>query len=759
MSELHKNSFLRVVLHRAILLGTAAASLPTQAADPVLDPVVVTATRRETLSDSVPATITVERGPSLERRVLADDADLFHDEPDVVVSRDLRRFGATRVNIRGIEDSRVVQLVDGVRIADFHDGGGPSNFTMSASLGVSPAFLKQVEVLRGPASSLYGSDALGGVVGYLTLDADDLLEDGATRGGRYRLSFNGANKSLGNALLGAWRGREVSLLLGYSNTSAEAFDNRGNVGGASPRRSRPNPQNVDDRAALAKLEWRPTPEHRVGVTLEGRVQKGDTEVLRLNSTLPKVTHANGKDRSERGRLSVEWEHRPAQGFYHRMLARVHSQRTDTDNRNTQRRSNTGATCSAARGFGNQCAVDQRFEFTQSSVGLGLQFESLLDRGALPHYFTYGVDLTRVESSSLRDATVHNLTTATHSKSLAGDAFPLRDFPDGQTDSVGVFIEDEIALADEKVILTPSLRYDWRRLEPQVDVLAARVLMANGRRAAEQTDAAFSPKLAALWKLTPTVSVYGQIVKGFRAPNYEEVNGSFRNSVQRYGISPNPDLKPETSTGYEIGLKLNTGALRSQLALFDNRYRDFIEQVRLGCPQDPDCIPDLAATFMSRNLSKVRIYGAELRTQWNFRPGWRLSAGMAWAHGTDEGANAPLNSVEPARMTLSLLRDAGQWGAQAHLRAAARKSRVDDRESATVATEERWFRTPGYAVVDVAAWWYLAPRARLQVGVSNLFNQTYWLWSDIRQADARNPEGVAFYSQPGRRLNLSFNYQF
>ncbi len=738
-----------------LALACAGIASPVHA-DSALDTVVVTATRRAALSDAIPATITTRDTAGIERRAMADDADLFRDEPDVAMARDLRRFGATRINIRGIEDNRVAQFVDGVRVADFRDGGGPTNFTMSAPLGVSPYFLKRVEILRGPASSLYGSDALGGVVGYLTLDPADLLSAGATHGGRYRIGFNGANDGLSHTLLGAWRGRQLSALIGLSSTRAQAFDTPGHLGGASAQRTEPNPQTIDDQAVLAKLDWQATSSHRLGMTIEGRRRDADIEALRLSTSLPKVTRMDGDDRSERSRISVEWEHRPEHAFYQRMLARAYTQRTDTANDNEQIRSNTSATCSAASGAGNTCAVDQRFEFTQTAIGLGVQFESALDAGASQHVFTYGLDLSRTHTSSLRDATVLNLTTNTTSKSLAGDAFPLRDFPDGQTDSAGLFVQDEIALLDDRLVLTPGLRYDWRHLEPELDELSNQVLLANNKRAAEQTDAAFSPKLAALWRLNPAWSLYGQIVRGFRAPNYEEVNGSFRNSVQRYGISPNPDLKPETSTGVEIGIKLNTGTVRSQLALYDNRYRNFIERVRLDCPQDPDCISGLSATFMSRNLAKVRIYGAELRSQWDVQPGWRLSGAMAWTHGTDQDANTPLNSIEPARLSLAIQRDLGPWGAEARLRAARRKSRVDDSDGSGT---DPWFRPPGYAVVDLAAWWHIAPQARLQVGVNNLFDHTYWLWSDIRQADARDPDGKTFYAQPGRSFNVSFTYQF
>jgi hypothetical protein len=157
----------------AIALALAAAS--GAQAEGQLKTITVTATRTDTAAEDVPATVTTIDKRDIERRLPADEADLLKNEPDISMARDLRRFGSTRVNIRGIEDNRVTQMVDGVGLPDFYNSGGPTNFTMNAPLGTSIDFLKRVEILRGPASSLYGSDTIGGVVGYLTLDPADLL--------------------------------------------------------------------------------------------------------------------------------------------------------------------------------------------------------------------------------------------------------------------------------------------------------------------------------------------------------------------------------------------------------------------------------------------------------------------------------------------------------------------------------------------------------------------------------------------------------
>lgn len=686
---------------------------------------------------------------------------MFRGEPDVSMARDLRRHGTTRVNIRGIEDNRVVQMVDGVRLGDYYNGGGPTNFTMSASPSALPDFLKRVEIVRGSASSLYGSDAMGGVVGYVTLDPADLLSAGKTYGVRLRAGYTGGNEGFSQTVLGALKAAQAEFLLGYGHMSSKEHDNQGADGRISPVRSQPNPLKVDDQGVLAKAVWRPVAGHKLSAMLEGRDQGSQSDIYRLSASLPKMTGVRGDDNARRQRASLEWEHAPAQpGFYDRLTLRMHHQTSETDNFNFQQRTNTSAGCSAAMGSGNNCYVESDFSMDQTSKGLGLQLESALKSGAVHHLLTYGVDVGRVSIEELRDTRVWNRTTGSFTRMLAGESFPLRDFANGKTDTVGVFVQDEITgLADGRLSLTPGLRYDQTRLTPEIDRLAQQVLTLIQRQAVEQKHGSLSPKLGAIWRFTPQLSAYGQLARGFRAPNYKEVNGVFRNTAQQYGVTPNPALEPETSTGIELGLRFSDDTLRSQFNVFDNRYKDFIESIKhTGCnlpSANPNCIAGTTTTYQSVNLNRVRIRGVELRARWDmkaFMPGWSLGGALAHARGDNEQSGQPLDSVEPSRLAVNLTRDFGAWGAEARVHAAARKKRVDD-------TQGTWFRTPGYGVTDLSAWWKIDRRTQLNVSVNNLFDKKYWLWGDIRQADAYAPLGVDFYSQPGRNLNVALQVDF
>lgn len=716
-----------------------------------LKEVVITATRTEGEAGAVPATITRFSREEMDRRLPGDEADLFDDEPGVSLPRDLRRHGATRVNIRGIEDNRVQLLVDGVRLPDYRNGGGPTNLTVNTPLPPDTEFLKRVEILRGPASSLYGSDALGGVVGFLTLDPSDLLADGERSGAWYKGSVFGANGSYSNAVIAAGRGESVEALIGFVRRDGQELDNQGDRDVIALDRTAPNPQDFRHDGLLVKIGMRPADGHKLAFTLEGGDQDRFTEVKRLSASLPKITAMEGDDAGERARATLAWEHKPAGAWYDRLSARLYRQQSETRTRTRQNRANTSASCSAAAGSGNNCYVELDYDFSQDFTGAGVQAESGFAVGGAQHLLTIGADLARTETEEKRDARVWNHTTGTFTKSLAGETFPLRDFAPGQADTLGLFVQDEIAFG--RFSLVPGLRYDVIRLNAEPDALT---FQHAGRPAADKNESALSPKLAARWRFTETTAGWARIARGFRAPNYEEVNGSFRNTIQSYGVVPNPDLAPETSSGVELGVKFGAPALQAQVAVFDNRYQDFIESKRLNCPGDPSCLAGMATTFQSINVDKVRIYGIEARSAWTFAGAWKASGAVAYARGHNETDDQPLNSLEPARATLALTHDAGRWGAEARVNAAAKVSRVDN----TQFTSGEWFKPGAWKTLDLAAWWKPAKRARLNVAINNLFDETYWLWGDVRQAGLTIADpGPAFYTQPGRNVSASFKYEF
>ncbi|NOG70869.1 TonB-dependent siderophore receptor [Roseicella sp. DB1501] len=163
----------------------AAAQAASQAAPPdvaeagdaaiALPPISVTATRGPRPVDEVPATVTIIESEQLERQNANRPQDIIRYEPGISFGNQPGRTGGTNFVIRGIGENRVRVQVDGIRVPDFPgSNAGAGTFTRDF---VDLESVKRIEILRGPASALYGSDALGGVVAYTLKDPRDYLAE------------------------------------------------------------------------------------------------------------------------------------------------------------------------------------------------------------------------------------------------------------------------------------------------------------------------------------------------------------------------------------------------------------------------------------------------------------------------------------------------------------------------------------------------------------------------------------------------------
>ena len=94
-----------------------------------------------------------------------------------------------------------------------------------------------------------------------------------------------------------------------------------------------------------------------------------------------------------------------------------------------------------------------------------------------------------------------------------------------------------------------------------------------------SETSVSPKLGAVWHFSEDWSLFGGYQHGFRAPPYNDVNLGFTNLQFGYTAIPNPDLKPETSDGVELGLRFSSDAVYAEVSGYYNRYDDFIESLR------------------------------------------------------------------------------------------------------------------------------------------------------------------------------------
>lgn len=743
-----------------LLLWLPAAALALQSALPAAEPntqpadddvtevhtnakIVVTAvaSRMTESIDATPSTVTVIERDELEKGLARDVRDALRYEPGISVQNAPARFGLGNINIRGLDGNRVQMLEDGIRLPDAYKVGSFSNANRNP---FEVSMLSRIEVLRGPGSALYGSDALAGVISMTTLDPSDVLGGAAKAGGFAHAGYDSADESTHGDGVFATRIGPAELLLGAAGSNGKEMDNKGDVDVAGNARTVPNPQDTHGSSRLAKLVL-PTSIGRWRATYERYDRHVLTDILSLNPQSPKTVSLAGDDRAQRERSSLDADLRRI-GFMDRLDLLLYSQKSATQQDTDEVRANTTAQCLSANG-NVSCRRQARFAFRQDEMGASAIGESAL--GARQR-LVYGAEWSRVDLEEMRDGLQTNLVTGAVTNVVGTDIFPTRDFPDSTVDRVGAFAQDEIAFGSTSVI--PAIRYDRVSTDPHPD--AAYTASNPGRNPVGIADEAWSPKLGALIPLTSQLTLALQAAAGFRAPSYADVNIGLSNLPLGYTVIPNPDLKPETSRGLEAGLRGKHARVDWSLTVYRTDYRDLIvSRAPLPCPGDPRCVPGASITFQSQNVTSARIEGVEARLQADLSPGWIARGGASYTRGDDRSKSVPLNSVDPAKIVAGLAWEpaARGYGGELHATWAARKTRIDT--SAGVL-----FAAPSYTTVDLTGFAKLGRHATLQAGIFNLFDRKYWLWSDMN--NVVNP-GITVdrYTQPGRNFAVQAKVEF
>ena len=715
-----------------VAVATSAESAPAHD----LEQITVTATRTEQAIKDVPATVDVIDRERMDQELVQDLKDLFRYMPGVSVTSEFGRFGIGGIRIRGLDSNRVRIETDGIAISDAFAIGSYSSANRNF---VDMDTLKRAEVVRGPASALYGSDALGGVVSFVTKDPADYLAPGKDAYFGFKLGYQSDWQGLSGGATAAFGGERWSGMAVVTHRQGREVENQGDDRSSGAARTAANPQSSDGRSLLSKLVYAPDAEQQFTLTVEGNEDRSETDVMHLRGFQPSTRATTllltGDDLQTRARVSLEHELSGLDGPVADSLTwRAYRQDSET----------TQDTIEERIAGGMPQRREREFNFDQRVYGLEIEAHKSFATGSVEHLLTWGAEVSRTDLAQKRDGRVIDLVTGESSNVVMPDVFPVRDFPRSRIDNAALFVQDEITLAGGKLTLLPGLRVDYYALEPQDDPIFAEDNPTM--QPAEVTESNISPKLGAVWHFNDDWSTYASYARGFRSPPYNDVNLGFTNLQFGYAAIPNPDLRPETSDGAELGLRHSGRVAYFGLAGFYNRYDDFIESAAMVSrpPETPLVI------FQSRNVAEAEIYGVELQAGvelggWNpALQGWSLRGAASWQRGQDLTADQPLNSVDPARASIGLAYDAQDWGVSLHGRFAAGKERMANPED---------FAPAGYGVADLLAHWDFAPGATVNAGVFNLTDRKYWDWADV-PAVAADSAVLDRYTRPGRNVGVS-----
>lgn len=690
------------VLLLAVTIPTIAATTPGDDTGNAVafDEVVVVATKRATSIRDVAADVTVLDRADLQATLSASLADAFRFVPGITHESSGSRFGTEGITIRGIGGNRIAMELDGVPLSDQFDIGNFSNATRDFA---DTGLIGQIEILRGPASALYGSSALGGVVAMRTIDPRRSDSEAATSGTAaafYRGFDQSSNTQAGLSL----HGPGASLVLAASYRQGEE---RQSAALATPS----DRQKYVRDAALVKVIG----ENRLGhnwqisaIRQTHDTQTAITSVLgsgRFGST----TRLEGDDRHSMDMLSAEY--RFATGGISEGLVRVFHAKADMDQHTVDERAAAASPVLIGRDF----FYDQRLQ------GAELNLWRDQEMAGWSHRFGVGLEYSETRTEEIRDGLSTSLVDGSVSAEILGESFPLRDFPITDTREFGAYFSDQLERGPLSLML--ALRFDDNQLTPRNDSIYAADNPATTVVALSNSDV--SPKLGAVYHFGEDVDVYLQYAEGFRAPPFEDANIGLDIPLFNIRAIPNPDLRSETSDGWELGLRWQRDRSRLYLSAFHTDYTDFIEtKVRIGVdPQSGRLL------FQSINIGDAYIRGVEARWAHGLAgrlQGFTLHAAAYWAEGENRDNNQSLNSVGPAEAVVG-----ASWRSRdersevrALLTATGAWSRRDE-------TAGELFEPAGHAVLDLFFAHTLGKNLTIRAGVGNATNRVYWRWSEVR----------------------------
>ena len=546
-----------------------------------LKDVTVTGTRVPTDITRAPLMIDVIDRHNPELATASRIEDIFSQQPGFHVAGQGRRNGQT-LSLRGFSRDGVLVRLDGVR-QDINTGHVGNFF-------LDPGLIQEVQVARGALSSLYGSNAMGGVVSFTSVDAEDLLAPGEQKGMRF--SLGGATAS--------GEGRAAVTAFGKRQNPNGQWDGLISLGRSeSGDIRRAGGQEADDDARLDSLllkgGWEPNAQHRWFTQWqyyhEDTTQPANPQQLEISESNPLRSR---EVESHNAQLGHRWV-------------------PSTDTQITTRAS-----------LSRQQIDDPQASRDLERIGLQSDGYHRLEHGWLSQTLVFGAELEQARQRP------------------SGNA---NGFPSADIDTQALYLDDTLTagryISDGgggEFDLGLGARYD------RYD--------ASGQDQQNSVHDRTSPRIRLAWRPNNGLMLYSGYAEAFRAPSLSELYANERHfggfcmgpgrcMPDNFWV-PNPALKPETSHTWESGLVWQLPDWQLRASYFDTRADDFI-----------DSHVDLqAGTTQAVNVSRAQLWGVDARVSWQpLDHPWQTQLGLSEVSGKDRNSGDPLGSQTPLELTL------------------------------------------------------------------------------------------------------------
>ena len=705
-----------------------------------IEEVVTVSSKQPVPIDEVVGSVAVISQDEIESRLVSDVSQLLENTIGITVPKDISsgRSRNSDVVVRGVGNNRVNIFIDGFRTGDAYQSGGYGKDLVDTEL------LKRVEILKGPSSSLYGSDGLAGTIAYTTKDASDVADESnpylsAT------LSSQDVNSQEKVTVLGAMVRNNIEALVQLSSREMNEMEVHDDASETL------NPMEGDQDSILAKLKLSLNNDSSINITFDNQELDSEYNLLTdlgsgfsaSNMQVENVSSSLGLDNLKRERFSITYEFSGKNSLFDSGVIRSFSQKTD---QRTTTSKNKAIMVMPAFGppipsFVPTSEVSD-YDFNQEVSGFSVEMIKVIGN----HNIIYGIESETAEYSRNNDKTEVNLITGDVNKTLANTLYPHKRFPDSEVTREAVFINDRIYLNDVTTAVLGA-RYDSYDQKAKTDALHARNNIF-GHEVNPRSDSQVSMKVGLIRDISGDMSLFLQYAEGYRNPNFDEAYNTYTNLAQMYTIIPNPDITAETSEGFEIGLRGSLSNTSWSLAYYKNDYKDFIAYEYLFPPIQG------VLQVQYQNLGSVETNGVEFESKTVFNDNFSASFGLSLNEGKEDDGYLDSLSPDHAKISLSWISDSGRlrWNTNSTLMKSSRStlSPVCGRSGICSPAQE----TAGRVTLDTYLNFDITKKVNIKFGVRNLTDVKYWDYPTV----AGQAEGTADeYLMPGRNMSFSIKY--
>ncbi len=703
-----------------------------------LDTVVVVGGRIEQSLDDIAGSVSVMTAEDIDGQMVTDMSQLFRYEPGV----DITGSNGTAQNfvVRGMGADRVMMIKDGMRMNEGYGADGLNDVVGRGFIDMET--VKQVEVAKGAASSLYGADAMGGIVAFSTKDAADVLGTGTGINTFFSVNgdYDGRADIWSAGIMMAFRTGKWETLLNYKYRDGHETQNYDET--------RAN-TDVSSNSVLAKTDYIIDNDKKLTFSIDYYLQEvegpnsGENEDGWLGlGPAYKINFAESYNEKQNNAYKVRYQDGDSKwAFMDNLDVNLYlnkSEQTDEDLLNHE-----------APGNGPREILKSDL-FEQETWGLSASASKLLGQED-NHQLSYGFDWDTTDSRRPRSET----RTDKDGNVLIDDL--SAPFPKNTTDRFGIYLQDTIQLTD-KWSLIPGVRYDYYKMTPKADEGYENVNPGEEFAPEKISDNNLSWRLGTIYKFTDNFSAYFQYSQGFKVPPYDLAYFYFDHVAfcdfsifTCFGIRilPASDLVPEESDSYEIGIRGDIGNFSYNISAYYNDYDNFIEVAYLGSVDgDYFGFPLVTDVFQYQNIDSARISGAEFRFDYYLGRNVSMFLNGEYMDSEDKTTGEQLRTIQPFNGTLGMNYYRGSFSLDAMLKWTDDMNKVP----------EGAVTTDGYVTVDLFARYEFSSRLMLSAGIINLFDKEYIEYSSVAGIPD-NGRDVTPFTQPGRTVSARLKYIF